>query len=355
MRTRSLSLHGLWLGLAALLLLPLFTATSAFADGVDAVGQGDSQPFSCGRGAFLIGIAGRTGSWIDNFHPVCARWNGIANGLGPAFNGPTFGFSNGGDPDQAICARNEAVGVIRFGLAHPDTYHVQNVYLTCVNVLTMQAEAQSKVMMSDNFEPTARRSCPPGELATGIMVVTYDRALTDLELDIGGVDECSSVQSVMNAGTHPDNFSHHDDIADQARDAGVSNREPPPDQRQPSWHDRAGHMAEGGLVTTVPGSPTISGNWNTSQGPMVLSQLAFEETGSYGNDGQLSLKQDAANRWSGVWVQSQSSQRCDKKQNGSHFWGQVVFAFTDQNRHFMGRWSYCDGTPNQGWTGDRTH
>jgi hypothetical protein len=352
---RLLPTHGLLFGLAALLfLLPVITATSAFADGV---GQGASQPSSCGSGAFLIGIAGRTGNWIDNFHPVCARWNGIANGLGPSFNGPTFGFSNGGDPDQAICARNEAVGAIRFGLAHSDTEHVQNVYLTCVNVLTMQAEAQEKVMMSDNFPPTIRRHCPPGQLMTGITVVTDGQGINDLEISLSD-NECNDVQAVMNAGAHIDNFSRHDDVARQARDAGVSNREPPPDQQQPqqpSWHDRAGHMAEGGLVTTVPGSPTISGNWNTSQGPMVLSQLAFEETGSYGNDGQLSLKQDAPNRWSGVWVQSQSSQRCDKKQNGSHFWGQVVFAFTDQNRHFMGRWSYCDGTPNQGWTGDRTH
>lgn len=352
MRARSLLLRGLLFGLVALFLLPLFTATSAFAD---AVGQSNSQPASCGRGAFLIGIAGRTGNWIDNFHPVCARWNGIANGLGPSFNGPTFGFSNGGDPDQAICARNEAVGAIRYGIAHSDDEHVQNVYLTCVNVLTMQAEPQEKVMMSDNFPPTIRRHCPPGQLLTGITVVSDGRAINGLETDLGGDDECADVQSVMNAGTHPDNFSHHDDITAQARDAGVSNREPPPDEQQPSRHDRASHMAEGGLATTVQGSPTISGNWNTSQGPMTLTQFAFEETGTYGNDGQISLKQDAPNRWSGVWVQSQSSQRCDKKQNGSHFWGQVVFAFTDQNRHFTGRWSYCDGVPNQGWSGERVH
>jgi hypothetical protein len=73
----------------------------------------DVQPFGgaggtyfraeCPTGAYLIGLAGRTGEWIDRVAPICAPWLRGSQTLGAAATGPSFGTSGGGKESSAIC------------------------------------------------------------------------------------------------------------------------------------------------------------------------------------------------------------------------------------------------------------
>ena len=53
--------------LAALLFALLATPAMAALAGM--------TPEICAADEYLIGVSGRSGDWIDDIRPVCARWN----------------------------------------------------------------------------------------------------------------------------------------------------------------------------------------------------------------------------------------------------------------------------------------
>src|ERR1043166_1903381 len=47
----------------------------------------------CPQGSYLVGLAGRTGEWIDRIAPVCAPWLQGSQTFGAPSVGPSFGAS----------------------------------------------------------------------------------------------------------------------------------------------------------------------------------------------------------------------------------------------------------------------
>ena len=59
----------------------------------------------------LIGVAGRSGNWVDQIRGICMRFDGvnrIAIWRGDPTQGASFG-GQGGEPFQRVCPRNQAV------------------------------------------------------------------------------------------------------------------------------------------------------------------------------------------------------------------------------------------------------
>ena len=65
-------------------------------------GGGGSFRAYCPQNAYLIGIGGRTGSWIDAIQPICAQWNTSTQAFNPPVAGNASGGSGGG-PATLLC------------------------------------------------------------------------------------------------------------------------------------------------------------------------------------------------------------------------------------------------------------
>lgn len=127
--------QGSWIALAVLGLLAVAVPLRALADAY--------QDWSCPKGSFLVGFSGYRGAWIDELAPRCASWENWATKLsGSSQPAPADWF---GKPAEArarfqrdeLCAGNEAVTAVRWGLATPDDeVHLQNLQIQCTNVIS---------------------------------------------------------------------------------------------------------------------------------------------------------------------------------------------------------------------------
>lgn len=316
-------------------LVAAFTALSFHP----ALAAGSIVPFSCEKGEFLVGFDGRVGAWIDNFRPICARWNGDRSGLGAPRPGPRFGFSNGGEIFSVLCPKDQAIHEIKFGMAHPGGGdHLQNMYMTCYDLRSVTNSGVQKVILSDNFATNFERHCYEGEMPTGLLVSQGDGEINNLYFGLNNVREfCRDAQTVKREGAPAIDF-------DVARDRMI---EPKKDD---NFHLARNRLSQLG----VPGSSVVEGVWKTSEGEVTFTSRGDDLTGSYGNGSTLYLQRLSGDMYSGNWVQTKSEQACPRQKHDSDFWGIAHFTFSDQNRHFEGQWTYCARqAPPHSWTGDR--
>lgn len=160
------------------------------------------QTLDCRAGEYVVGLAGRTGSWIDAVAPVCAPWDGrrFQPGL-PHARLPVGG--HGGGPNQQSCPAGSAaaawkVEAIRAGdQAFAGAVSVQCRTLAPPHGLT---PAGFRFAGGGSLPPVLRQpqqeSCPSGQLATGVYAwVSLDgRFVTDVKMRCGAAP---FVQSVM--------------------------------------------------------------------------------------------------------------------------------------------------------------
>ena len=64
---------------------------------------GNSFQAECPKGSYLVGLAGRTGSWVDRIAPVCAPWLRGSQTFGAPSIGQSFGMSTDGQEHQTTC------------------------------------------------------------------------------------------------------------------------------------------------------------------------------------------------------------------------------------------------------------
>lgn len=100
-----------------------------------------------------------------------------------------------------------------------------------------------------------------------------------------------------------------------------------------------------GTVSTSDGG--LAGRWLDGAERVTLSVNGSTVTGSYSfRNGRLHGTA-TDNRFSGVWWQSESDQRCTTAREGTYFWGRFTHTF-DGNK-LTGHWGYCDGPIDHAW------
>lgn len=109
------------------------------------------------------------------------------------------------------------------------------------------------------------------------------------------------------------------------------------------------------LTAALPGlgqAFTVSGTYDSSEGPMKLRQQGDRVTGNYGSDnGELSgVLYDRT--MDGFWIEDNSARRCSSARNGRYYWGRISMEFTGSG--FTAQWGYCNDAPTSPWTGTRT-
>lgn len=94
---------------AALYVAATMPGTAIGADTRAYGGNGGGQyRTTCGHGAFLVGIAGRSGDWVDAITPICSSWDAATKSIGSPVQGPTEGGA-GGSPGSVLCPRGTAI------------------------------------------------------------------------------------------------------------------------------------------------------------------------------------------------------------------------------------------------------
>lgn len=178
----------LFLALGLMLLCPDFEVV---ATDLPLYGGSGGSPFRapCPRGAFLVGLSGRAGAWIDRIAPICAPWLQESQTFGAPSVGPSFGTSDGGAAVTSVCqgsgANISAVSSWTIETLRSANRFVQYVGAICAP-LSLSAPRGSLVFLEFGPRPALSeepigagpiktgqgkdQSCPPGEMATGIHV-----------------------------------------------------------------------------------------------------------------------------------------------------------------------------------------
>ncbi len=133
-----------------------------------AVGDRGDASFNdrCPAHQYLIGVAGRAGTFIDQVQIICAPIS--ANGThGPQYVGPSRG-GGGGTPLEFSCAADSVVNGVTLAMTKNDG-HVAWMVLSCTS---MRSAGRAKVLFgtanyTPNYQAYTDQMCQAGELANG--------------------------------------------------------------------------------------------------------------------------------------------------------------------------------------------
>lgn len=133
-----------------------------------AVGDRGAASFNdrCPAQQYLIGLAGRAGTYIDQVQIICAPM--LANDThGTKYLGPLHGGS-GGTPLEFSCPADSVVSGVTLAMTKNDG-HVAWIVLSCVS---MRSGSHNKVAFGTNiytphYDAYTDQLCQPGELANG--------------------------------------------------------------------------------------------------------------------------------------------------------------------------------------------
>jgi hypothetical protein len=101
--------------------------------------------------------------------------------------------------------------------------------------------------------------------------------------------------------------------------------------------------------------PTFTGVWDTSDGSFQVMTLHqgprghVEGTYTF-RDGRVDGRAEGRS-FDGIWVQSNSGQRCEAERMHSHYWGRLVMRH--EGGKFTGAWGYCNEGANRQFNGRR--
>lgn len=137
---------------------------------------------ACPAGAYLIGLKGFTGNWIDRIAHICAPWHPAKNAFEWAsLHGEFIGTSPGGRFEQQTCGGDRAIVSWTFWNTVGEgsqRQFVSSINGTCVNAITRlgayefqfgQPETKPKLYsgIGKRGRPDGKSECAPGELAIG--------------------------------------------------------------------------------------------------------------------------------------------------------------------------------------------
>ena len=172
-----------WTVSAVLIVMGLFWFPSpSSATDLELVGGPGGNLFraECPQGSYLVGLAGRTGEWVDRIAPVCAPWLRGSQAFGLPTIGPTFGASTGGQDRQRTCwgTGNKTLAVQSW---YVETVRSTNPLVQYVEIHCVSLSPALATGLFDFGSPTAAshervtkgpypHGCQPGEIASGFRV-----------------------------------------------------------------------------------------------------------------------------------------------------------------------------------------
>ncbi|HET9962429.1 MAG TPA: hypothetical protein VFQ34_08855 [Nitrospiraceae bacterium] len=187
-----MTVHRTLLGLCVTLGLSMLCSGIALATtDLPLYGGLGGQPFKaeCPKGFYLVGLAGKAGSWVDRIAPVCAPWLRSSQAFGTPTIGQSFGMSGGGQEQQAVCTRsgNNHLAIQSWWI-HPlrsDNHYVQYIQMYCdslptplpptnygprLDFGTRPNDVEELITFGPFSSQPPFQACPAGEAAVGIRV-----------------------------------------------------------------------------------------------------------------------------------------------------------------------------------------
>ena len=175
---KSLSCSASFLVLLMLGILASFLQAS-FASDLQIQGGPGGAYFraECPKGAYLTGLAGRAGSWVDQLAPICSPWEPVRRVFGAPQTMKPHGTSNGGSHKEIYCTPGSAIAGLDFentigegGLS--DHRFVSRLFAYCQGLLSHTASwpviFNEGGAYGGQFIPYGSDSyCPVNEVAVG--------------------------------------------------------------------------------------------------------------------------------------------------------------------------------------------
>lgn len=167
----------------------VYLPTLAGATDTPPIGGPGGIPFraECPKGSYLVGLAGRTGAWVDQIAPICAPWLSDKGVFGATSIGQPHGASRGGKPRQSSCLgsgiNHRVLQAWIVTTLRSDNRFIESIKGHCISAVPPAATAtvyfgplpsepdplSSGARFSADYGP---QSCPAGEFAVGF----YGRA-----------------------------------------------------------------------------------------------------------------------------------------------------------------------------------
>lgn len=199
------------MGLAAVGLL----AATAQATDLPAEGGFGGNPYrvSCPTGAYLVGVTGYTGNWVDRMQLVCAPFSEGVLGR-PIALPRVIGNSGGGVVGNALCGEGSAVYRVEAAFTRKDRRpaFLERLYMHCMDVqsgIQNPGPAHSPVLNSNGVpgrDPFALvmppQICPDGELVVGLHG-SADLFIDTIGLICGRVSKPSAPGNAMGRARSP--------------------------------------------------------------------------------------------------------------------------------------------------------
>lgn len=119
----------------------------------------------CNAGTFMVGVAGRTGAWIDAIRPVCARWDEARKAFVDEYDGP----NTGGGPALSHCPSQMLVRGWEIGsIIHNNQKTAQRIRLFCQTLLWGSPIVKRPSFSGEAVAEFGKYLCRDGEAAIGI-------------------------------------------------------------------------------------------------------------------------------------------------------------------------------------------
>lgn len=145
--------------------IPAAARTSFPAKG----GTGDhAMSIECGDGEYLVGFAGRVGSWIDRIQPLCAGISADGRRGSINYNIRTAG-GRGGSPAEFSCPADSFIYATTATVRNGDQF-LTKVAFDCFRPLDAQFPPSVTFGGSSEGYVMGKETCSAGELGTGINV-----------------------------------------------------------------------------------------------------------------------------------------------------------------------------------------
>lgn len=158
---------------------------------------GNTDREDCPKGWYLVGLAGKTGSWVDRIAPICAPWLRGSQAFGAPSARRSFGWSTGGNERHESCmnsGRNRhVIESWTIAFLKSDNHYVQYIWANCMGLAPVGVKGSGEAYFDFGSPPsmppgdekisnervtpgpvktewTKDQACPAGEVATGIRV-----------------------------------------------------------------------------------------------------------------------------------------------------------------------------------------
>jgi hypothetical protein len=152
---------------AALLIavsVPANARTAYRAEGA----QGDkARVVECGDEEYLVGFAGRTGSWMDQLQPICAKV--LPDGSRDSLVFKKASGGKGGSPVEFSCPADSWVASTKMTMFKGQGRYVADIDFTCYRPRDGQYLPNTvRFGAGTGLAPLFIHSCPSGEIGTGV-------------------------------------------------------------------------------------------------------------------------------------------------------------------------------------------